>query len=360
MVVLIPAYEPDHKLIGLIAAIRANDPCLPIVVVDDGSGPGFATVFAAARARDCEVVTHPHNRGKGAALKTGFAHVAAYYPGNDVVTADCDGQHTATDIARIGAATRDHRDGITLGARQFDGDVPLRSRFGNALTGKLFGWLTGAAVGDTQTGLRGYPAYLLGWLQGVPGDRFEYELEVLLAARRLGLALHDVPIGTIYLDGNASSHFDPIRDSIRVYVPLLKFAASSLTAFAVDTAAFFVLYALGAPLLAAVVLARIASAAVNFTTNRRFVFGSRTRPRSLTRYAAVAAALLAANYFTLAGLTGVLGVPVVPAKLATELALFAASFAAQRRFVFTGPSTPPDAVTERRGEHVGAGLGADR
>jgi putative flippase GtrA len=346
MVVLIPSYEPDHKLVTLIAAIRADDPAVPIVIVDDGSGPAYAAIFAAARESRCDVVTHSRNRGKGAALKTGFAHVAARYPQHDVVCADCDGQHTVTDIARVGAATHERRDGIVLGARGFDGDVPLRSRFGNTVTRTLFGWLTGTHLGDTQTGLRGYPAYLLGWLQDVPGDRFEYELEVLLAARRLGLAIHELPIGTIYLDGNASSHFDPIRDSIRVYVPLVKFATASLTAFAVDAAVFFALLALGAPLLWSVVLARVTSAAFNFSANRRFVFGDRRGgPWRAVRYALVALVILALNATLLAVLIGHLSVPVVPAKLGTESALWLVSFAAQRRWVFADPtSTDPTAL----------------
>lgn len=122
-----------------------------------------------------EVLTHPVNRGKGAALRTGFAHIRAHHPGEPVVCADSDGQHTLLDILRVAAAIDDEVD-MVLGVRRFTGRVPLRSRVGNLFTAGLFALVTGHWIADTQTGLRGYPHRQLDWLADVPGDRFEYEL----------------------------------------------------------------------------------------------------------------------------------------------------------------------------------------
>ena len=205
MIILIPAYEPDEKLVDLVTSLRCSGQT--IVVVDDGSGTEYRPVFHRARSLGCDVIGHLPNRGKGDALKRGFRHIAAVYPGQDVVCADCDGQHTLPDIARVADAVGEHRAGIVLGSRQFAGDVPLRSRFGNDVTRMVFRVATGRRLQDTQTGLRGYPAWMLGWLQTIEGERFEYELEVLLAARRAGVELHEVSIATIYLEENASSHF---------------------------------------------------------------------------------------------------------------------------------------------------------
>jgi putative flippase GtrA len=336
VVILIPAYEPDVKMIRLLAAIRAEDPTQPVVIVDDGSGPDYASVFDAARALGCDVIGHPTNRGKGVALKVGFAHVADRYPGLDVVCADCDGQHSLADIDRVGEMLRDHRAGPVLGARQFVGDVPRKSRFGNDLTRFVFRLTTGLRLQDTQTGLRGYPAWMLPWLQSIDGDRFEYELDVLLAVRSMGFALREVPIETIYIEGNASSHFDPVRDSIRVYLPFLKFSMSSLVAFAVDTVVFFAVMALTHHLALAVVVARLVSATTNFVVNRRVVFADRRTDRvtSAWRYGLLATALLALNYGALFMLTDTLSTPLVPAKFATEIALFVVSYQIQRRVVF--------------------------
>ncbi|WP_449385234.1 glycosyltransferase [Cellulomonas soli] len=345
MVVLIPAYEPDTRLLTLVADLRTAGH--DVLVVDDGSGPDHAPLFAAATRLGAHVLTHPRNRGKGQALRTGLAHLAATRPGQDVVCADCDGQHTPTDIdavaARLAAVPDDT---LVLGTRRFTGDVPTRSRVGNTVTRLLFRAVTGTAVHDTQTGLRGYPAAMIPWLLGVRGDRFEYELEILLRATTSGRRIVEHDIATVYLHANASSHFRPVADSLRVYLPLLAFAASSLTAFVLDTVLLLALHATTGNLLLSVIGARAVSCAVNFHLNRRLVFGRTTRaaghtPRrgAAARYAALALTLLTANYLLLTALT-TLGVPLLTAKVLTEATLFATSFEVQRRFVFTTGTLP--------------------
>ena len=229
MIVLLPAYRPGPHLLTLVADLRAAAPGTPVVVVDDGSGPASAQVLADAAAQGCDIVRHPVNRGKGVALKTGFRHAAEVYPGQDVVSADADGQHGVDDILRVGAEA--HRTGrLVLGVRRFDGDVPWRSRFGNTVTRLLFHAATGRGVADTQTGLRAHPADLLGWLQTVPGERFEYEMNVLLHAARDGHPIEQTVIATTYHGDNETSNFSALGDSARVYRPLLRFAAAALLA----------------------------------------------------------------------------------------------------------------------------------
>ena len=347
MIVLIPAYEPDARLLTLLDALRAAAPQLTVLVVDDGSGAASAPVLDAVRARGCRVLTHPVNRGKGAALRTGLAHVLEHAPGQDVVCADSDGQHRPADVLRVAACLRDGPE-LVLGVRGFTGPVPLRSRFGNALTRTLVRLATGTDVRDTQTGLRGYAAGLLPWLLSVPGERFEYELAVLLQAARLGLPIDQLPIDTVYLAGNASSHFRPVVDSLRVYGPLLPFLLSSLAAFALDTAALLVLHAVTGGLLLPVAGARLLSAAVNFAVNRRLVFragGLDGLGRAALRYGALATVLLVANYGLLALLTRV-GLPLLAAKLVTEVCLVAAGYLAQRHLVFRRPAAARATVAE--------------
>lgn len=340
--VLIPAFEPDERLVALVGALAGS---VPVLVVDDGSGAAFAPVFVAAEAAGAVVVHHARNRGKGAALRTGFAEVARQWPGRDVVTADADGQHTTADIARVAAALEGGRSprahpAVVLGVRAFTGTVPPRSRLGNAITRGAFRLATGRDVRDTQTGLRGFPAALLPWLQTIPGDRFEYEFRMLLAAPAAGVDLVQVPIRTVYLDGNASSHFRPLADSARIYAPLLRFSASALLAFAVDTALLLLLQAATGWLLASVVLARAASAGMNFAINRSLVFGAgRTVPvrTAALRYVSLAALVVTASFGMLTALTDA-GMATLPAKVLTDAALFAVSFSVQRAVVFAPAS----------------------
>jgi glycosyltransferase involved in cell wall biosynthesis len=335
MIVLIPAYEPGPALVDLVRALAPHT----VLVVDDGSGPGYAPVFAAVHRLGAEVLTLDRNRGKGFALKTGFAHIRDRHPGRDVVCADSDGQHRATDIEAVAARVATSGAAMVLGSRRFTGAVPARSRLGNDVTRVAFRLVTGVPLGDTQTGLRAYPARMLPWLAAVGGDRFEYEQRLLLRAASEGLPIAEVEIATVYLAGNASSHFRPVRDSLRVYRPLLAFAASSLLAFTVDTVTVLLLAALTGGLVLPAIAARLLSATVNYTVNRSYVFGP-ARPRSALRYAALAASLLVVNILLLEALAMLTGsVPV--AKIGTEVLLFAGSFLAQRFVVFPGRRRPP-------------------
>ncbi|WP_315096606.1 bifunctional glycosyltransferase family 2/GtrA family protein [uncultured Cellulomonas sp.] len=355
MYVLVPAYEPDDRLVSLVAALRCAD--LEVLVVDDGSGPRYAPTFDEVRVLGATVLGHGTNRGKGHALKAGFAWLAEHRPGSDVVCADCDGQHLVPDVLRVAQRLAQADGAMVLGARRFTGRVPLRSRWGNAVTGVLVRGATGLSVHDTQTGLRGYPASMLAWLQGVHGERFEYELELLLRASQEGIPVEEVAIETVYLDHNSSSHFRPLVDSARVVAPLLRFSVSSLAAFLVDTGTLLVLVALTGALLPSVVAARVLSSTVNFTVNRRLVFAG-ARATSLraaaARYGVLAATMLAANLGVLSALT-TLGMALLPAKVLTEVALFVAGYQLQRTVVFAAPTADRVAPDRRTGSAVGSG-----
>lgn len=101
------------------------------------------------------------------------------------------------------------------------------------------------------------------------------ELRLLLEAVREGMHIEEVEIATIYLEHNASSHFHPLRDSIRVFAPLLAFGASSLLGFVIDAVLLFAFTSLTGNVVASAIGARLASATANYTVNRGFVFRGR-------------------------------------------------------------------------------------
>lgn len=347
MRVLIPAYEPAEHLPTLVAALRAADSSLGILVVDDGSGPAFADTFALVASYGAEILRHDRNRGKGAALKTGFAPVHGAYPREGVVTADADGQHMVHDILAVVSRVRESDEvagaTLVLGCRSFTGSVPIRSRFGNNVSRRLFRLAAGWSRSDTQTGLRGCSAEIISWLLTVSGDRFEYEQRLLLGLRRAGFTAVEVPIETVYLSDNKSSHFRPVLDSVRIMLPTILFAMSSLFGFFIDTIALFVLQALTGALVPSIVVARLLSASANFVMNRRVVFlrrGHAGLARQIFRYAMLAGVLLVSNIVWISYLTGI-GVPLWVAKLVTELVLFVTSYRVQRSVVFGSASSAP-------------------
>ncbi|MBR6219202.1 MAG: glycosyltransferase [Clostridia bacterium] len=338
---IIPAYKPDEKLLGLLARFAGNDAFAP-VVVDDGSGADYRAIFDALPA-GVTLLRHPQNRGKGAALKTAFAHVLAHMPECDqAVTADADGQHRYEDILRVCETARSRPEALVLGSRKFDGSVPLRSRLGNGVTRHVFSIASGVKVFDTQTGLRAFGREAMARFCQVPGDRYEYEINMLLTAAQSGMPVVEEWIETVYLNDNASSHFNPFRDSLKIYLCILKFSASSLLSFIIDYLLALLLKALTASWPAAVslnfsvIVARLISGTVNFTVNRKVVFkGNETLGRAIVKYVALAAAILALN-LALMHLFTSMGWPFALAKIVTEVLLFCLSFVVQGKFVYRG------------------------
>lgn len=346
MYVLIPAYQPDARLPRLILELHRADPSTKIVVVDDGSGQKFSDIFEASATAGAHVISYENNRGKGYALREGFTwirDVAGDSP-ECVVTADADGQHTLNDIFRVGRTCTDTGKSV-LGVREFVGHVPARSRIGNTATSALFWLATGWKLKDTQTGLRAFPVALLPALLEVQGDRYEYELRVLLHLAKFRHPVSQIPIETIYEAGNPTSHFRPLQDSARIWAPLLKFAASSGVATVIDYVLVLVLNALTGALFFPVIAARLVSASVNFAMNRR-VFEATGVPlrRSALRYAALAVAVVAGSYTMLAVLTGI-GIPLWITKIIADTTMYLVSYSAQSRYVFAPAQEQSTKVT---------------
>src|ERR1035437_2057041 len=337
-VVLIPAYRPSAGLVDLVSDLSARG-MRAILLVDDGSGPEFREIFdQAAQISGVQVLRHAVNLGKGAALKTGIKHALCVFPGLiGIVTADADGQHHPEDIVRVAASLREHPGAHVLGSRTFDAGVPLRSRFGNILTRKLMQTLIGGNLQDTQTGLRGIPTALPARRLRVDARGYEFELEMLIAARQAGVALVEVPIRTIYQPGNQSSHFNPLTDSMKIYFVLLRFSSVSLMAALLDNLIFYLVWKRTGHILGAQVLARLGSVVFNYTMVRARVFASREAHQVLLpKYLLLVVSSGTASYFGIHYLTTQLDVTAMPAKLFVETLLFFVNFTVQRLFIFHG------------------------
>ena len=211
--ILIPAYRPDHLLIELLVELKKED--FDIVVVNDGSGDKYDDVFKEAE-KYAVVLKQNINRGKGAALRFGFSYVNLH-PNNHnyVITCDADGQHAVKDIIKINDKLHETNN-VVLGSRRFDKSVPKRSRNGNFMSRLCRTLITKEYVPDDQCGLRGFPIKDIFNITTLPGDHYEYEMNVICNLQIKRLKFEEVPIETIYLDGNKSSHFKPNLDTFRI------------------------------------------------------------------------------------------------------------------------------------------------
>jgi glycosyltransferase involved in cell wall biosynthesis len=336
-VIVIPAYEPAAKLVEVVEALSADG--REILVVNDGSSAACAPTFTrVAGLPRVTVLAHAVNLGKGQALKTAFNHflLNASPAAVGVVTADADGQHLPEDIRRVAQRLEQDDHTLILGSRAFSGHVPIRSRFGNVMTRGVFKLLVGRALTDTQTGLRGIPRDFLGELLQVETGRYEFELEMLIRAQQRQLAIEEVTIATVY-GTFATSHFNPLRDSLRIYFVFVRFISLSIITAAIDYAAFAVVFTARHDVLTAIVTARVISASFNFIVNRSVVFRSRGNALfEAMKYVTLVIALMSISYGLITTLVTVAGMNVYLAKVIVEGTLFAASFALQNLVVFAG------------------------
>ena len=228
--IVIPALNPNSRMLQVVQAIRRRTDT-PIVVVNDGSSAAYDDVFAEVQSIDnVWVVRHAVNLGKGQALKTAFNFVLNTFQNcTGIVTVDADGQHHEANIAAIVQRLADKPDQLIIGVRSWTGsDIPFRSRAGNLITRLIFGLFVGKMVQDTQTGLRGIPVSFAKRLLKLPAMGYEFELEMLITAIHQKINIHEVPIQTIYLDGNRESHFHPLWDSLKIYFVFLRFSALAI------------------------------------------------------------------------------------------------------------------------------------
>lgn len=231
-IIVIPSLNPDKKLIQLLESIRSTLKTIPILIVNDGSGAEYDSVFMQAATYQCAMIEHEVNRGKGAALKTAMHHILTHYPSiNYMVTIDSDGQHTVTDMLDCMEEAADNPSALVLGTRLFEEDVPFRSKFGNVVTRNVLKLTTGIELDDTQTGLRVIPRSFFPALLKLEGDRFEYETHMLVLTKEMNVPIVAHPIQTVYIDENASSHFKVVSDSIKIYSVFIKYMFSSIVSF---------------------------------------------------------------------------------------------------------------------------------
>lgn len=349
--VIIPALDPDNRMVSLVRELHSSGFC-HIILVDDGSQIENRKYFKTCKEDyGCTLIRHVMNFGKGSALKSAFNHILENRP--DIlgaVTVDCDGQHILKDIDTCARLTYENPDKLILGCRQFDDrEIPRRSRFGNKLTCQVIRLLCGIHVSDTQTGLRGLPTQLIADCFGnIKGERFEYEMNMLIAAKEHHIPMLEFPIQTIYLENNESSHFNPFTDSIRIYKVFVKFMLSSVSSFLIDILLFYILgwvlrpfvsdkvmiFGSSVLLLLRTVISRLLSSLYNFFMNKNQVFHNQSKsPLVAVRYYILCVIQLICSWLLVNHLFTFISYATVR-KCIIDTFLFAVSFLIQREWVF--------------------------
>lgn len=348
MIVVIPAYQPDEKLLGVVKDFTEQT-SYTLIIVNDGSREECRPVFDAACAYDRVILLeHEVNKGKGAAMKTAFRYILEHFPADEsVMTVDADGQHLVADAVRVAERLDERKDALVLGSRKFVGNVPFKSRAGNAITRAVFHFCTGVRVFDTQTGLRAFSASRLAEMCELKGDRYEYEINQLIYCTKNQIDIVEEWIDTVYIEENKSSHFHAVKDSFRIYKVLLlgtsflKFVASSFASFLIDYAVYAAMLGITSRFIArdelqsliSVVVARVVSCTVNYLCNRYLVFRTKKPRFSLLKYFLLTAIILALQSGLTAGAVA-LGMNKWIIYIPVQLIVYPLSYVLQRAIVF--------------------------
>lgn len=348
MAIVLPSLDPNEKFKGVVEELIGSG-FEHIVIVNDGSDAEHLHWFEEAAAHEqCTVLTHEVNRGKGRGLKDGFAYVAEKLPEvKGVITIDGDGQHLTRDIIACGEKMLENPDKVVLGCRDFNQPgIPPRSVAGNKTTARLFRLCYGIKLSDTQTGLRAIPAKYLKSFCEISGERFEYETNMLLNMKRMGIGFIEQPITTVYDPEDYSSHYNAVKDSWRIFKVMFKFLLSSMGSTLIDLGVFYLVMKLfGAGLgayreLVSTAVARACSSFANFSANNAVVFENKKHyKRALARYycLCIPQMLVSAGLVTLINHLLANSVPILATlvKFAVDTCLFFISYGIQREWVFT-------------------------
>ena len=211
--ILIPAYNPDERLLYLFEQLKESLTQSPVIIVNDGS-------FSDTVFKKLQKMWRPPavSGGKGAALKSGFKYIIDNYSYcKGVITADCDLQHCCEDISKLALALENDERYLYLGSRFTDtAKVPFKSIFGNTFASLLLKFVHKMKIKDTQTGLRAIPLSFLKYLVENNSSDFSFETYSLIKAKKLNIPIKEIPIRTIYIDKNKDSNFKPVYDSYRI------------------------------------------------------------------------------------------------------------------------------------------------
>lgn len=345
LVLIVPTLEPNTAFIKVVCNYKKH--FNKIIVVDDGSGEEYRNIFKEISDMGVVVLTHALNYGKGRALKTAFNYVLNNYKDVvGVITVDSDGQHLVKDALKCSDALINSENKLVLGSRNFDEDnVPLKSRIGNKLTRSLFKILCGISISDTQTGLRAIAINDIKTFLYTKGERFEYETNMLLDAKKYNIKFEEVPIETVYLNENKGTHFNPLRDSVEIYKVFIKYLFVSLSSFLVDILFFmlflnilslfsdfsFIMY----KIIASTVCARIVSSIYNYLLNRKFVFEQHDSKSFIIKYYILVIIQMGISGLSVALLSKVFSSKIIVLlKIIVDILIFIANYYIQREWVF--------------------------
>ncbi|MBO4600672.1 MAG: bifunctional glycosyltransferase family 2/GtrA family protein [Bacilli bacterium] len=340
VVVVIPTLNPNEKImdefINKLKKLFSN-----ILIVDDGCREKSRKYLQGLESSNIKVITNYKNYGKGRALKYALNHILNNYKDcKAIVTADCDGQHSPEDILKVANKTKENPKAYVLGCRDFKkSNVPFKSRYGNIITRNIFKIFIGIKITDTQTGLRGMSPKVAEYFLDTAGERFEYETNTLIECKEKDIPIVEETIETIYINDNSESHFNPLKDSIRIYKLFIKYIFSAISSFALDILLFAIFMKvlpkdLNNKIVISTIMARVISSLYNYLVNSKLVFKKSKRSSIIKYFVLVIVQMFASGFIVDALSKHVFSFSPTIIKIIVDSIIFVVNFFIQREWVF--------------------------
>lgn len=346
VIILIPAYNPTTNLLKLVEEL-IHKKFHKFIIVNDGSDPNNKIFPKLKEINEIDLLEYPENKGKGYALKYGINHYLENYKNNykGIVTVDADFQHLPEDILNISIKLTENEQSLILGVRNFNlENVPKANRLGNKITSVVFKILYGKKISDTQTGLRAIPNRLLHLSLETSGNRFEYEMNMLIKFSNKNINILEIPIKTIYYE-ESESKFNKVVDSLMIYKVLfseyLKFIMSSLLSSVIDITLFSLLIKLfsfqsdNLKIIFATCLARLVSSFFNFNFNKAFVFKSHEKNlKILYKYYLLCITRMLMSAWLVLIIYNLISLNETIIKIIVDAVLYLVSYKIQKKYIF--------------------------
>lgn len=340
VVVVIPTLNPNEKIMSdfMIELVKSFK---NIIVVNDGSRDSYEEFFKSFEKKGIIVLKHHINYGKGRALKTALNYILNEYKDiKAIVTADSDGQHSPEDIEKVANKTKKHPDAYVLGTRNFKQDnVPFKSRYGNIITRNVFKIFIGLNITDTQTGLRGMSPDVAKAFLATAGERFEYETNTLIECKEKDIPIVEQTIKTIYIDNNSESHFNPFKDSARIYKLFVKYIFASISSFVLDILLFALFMcilsdSIDKKIIISTICARVISSLYNYLVNAKMVFKKASKGAIFKYFTLVIVQMFASGFIVDLLSENVFTFNPTLIKVIVDSVIFIVNFFIQREWVF--------------------------
>ena len=340
VVVVIPTLNPNKKIMSDFME-KLTKSFKNIVVVNDGSRDSYDSYFKDFEKKGIIVLRHHINYGKGRALKTALNYILNEYKGiKAIITADSDGQHSPEDIEKVAIATKKHPHSYILGSRNFKQDnVPFKSRYGNIITRNVFKIFVGLNITDTQTGLRGMSPEVAIKFLATSGERFEYETNTLIECKEKDIPIVEETIKTIYIDNNSESHFNPFKDSARIYKLFIKYIFSAISSFALDILLFAIFMKVfkditSNRIIISTICARVISSLYNYLVNAKVVFKKASKGAIYKYFALVIVQMFASGFIVDLLSKNIFKFNPTIIKVIVDSFIFVVNFFIQREWIF--------------------------